>query len=225
MQLYAAKTREERLAGKKVIVILRGACLELVARRDKSLDLLNGIDHRKLLKRANRKSEDCRPDIIHQCLLALLDSPLNKAGKLLIYIQTADRQLIEISPHLLLPRTWHQFVSLMVTFLRRKKIKAVEKNVVLMRLIKNDLEKLLPPGSRRIGLSPRGKPVRLRSFVEPLRSSTSPVVFVVGAVAHSDPLADCAEVEEKISISPMELSAACCCGKICAEFEDMWDAF
>jgi len=29
-----------------------------------------------------KKLEDYRPDVTHQCLMALLDTPLNKAGKL-----------------------------------------------------------------------------------------------------------------------------------------------
>ncbi len=42
--------------------------------------------------------EDYRPDISHQVLLALLDSPLNKAGLLQVYLRTKTNALIEVNP-------------------------------------------------------------------------------------------------------------------------------
>lgn len=44
--------------------------------------LLNCDDHQGLLKKMGRDISEARPDITHQCLLTLLDSPINKAGKL-----------------------------------------------------------------------------------------------------------------------------------------------
>ena len=45
-----------------------------------------------------KKLEDYRPDVTHQSILALMDSPLNKAGLLQIYIRTQKNALIEVSP-------------------------------------------------------------------------------------------------------------------------------
>ena len=56
---------------------------------------------------------DYRPDICHQSLLALLDSPLNKAGLLQIYLRTKKNVLIEIHPSLRIPRTIKRFNGLM----------------------------------------------------------------------------------------------------------------
>lgn len=53
-----------------------------------SFQLLNCDDHVSILKKYNRAVGSCRPDIVHQCLLMLLDSPLNRAG-LLQVIRTA----------------------------------------------------------------------------------------------------------------------------------------
>ncbi|THU79986.1 Nep1-domain-containing protein [Dendrothele bispora CBS 962.96] len=44
--------------------------------------LLNCDDHQGILAKTGRDIADARPDITHQCLLTLLDSPLNKAGLL-----------------------------------------------------------------------------------------------------------------------------------------------
>jgi len=48
-----------------------------------------------------------------QCLLTLLDSPLNKAGLLQVYVHTTKGVLIEINPHVRIPRTFKRFSGLM----------------------------------------------------------------------------------------------------------------
>lgn len=48
-----------------------------------------------------------------QCLLTLLDSPLNKAGLLQVYIHTAKGVLIEVNPSVRIPRTFKRFAGLM----------------------------------------------------------------------------------------------------------------
>lgn len=57
-----------------------------------------------------------------QCLLTLLDSPLNKAGLLQVYIHTAKGVLIEVNPHVRIPRTFKRFSGLMGTLCTRRPI-------------------------------------------------------------------------------------------------------
>ena len=45
-------------------------------------ELLNADDHGHALRKLGRQGGSARPDITHQCLLMLLDSPLNRAGLL-----------------------------------------------------------------------------------------------------------------------------------------------
>jgi rRNA small subunit pseudouridine methyltransferase Nep1 len=54
--------------------------------------------------------------ISKQCLLTLLDSPLNKAGLLQVYIHTAKGVLIEVNPGVRIPRTFKRFSGLMGLF-------------------------------------------------------------------------------------------------------------
>jgi len=216
------RMREERLKGPKVIVLLDQAWLELTGGPQKRPRLLTQMN--KGGENKDRNLQDARPDICHQCLMMLLDSPLNKAGKLCVFIRTADSQLIEVHPQLTVPRTWKQFSALMVTFLMRRKIKAQENSTTLLRLVKNSPEVYLPPGSRKIGLSVNGNRVVLRDFCQQVVKSNSnnPIVFVIGAVAKSDPASSCDFLDESISISDHSLSAAICCGKVCTEFEALW---
>ena len=60
-----------------------------------------------------KKYEEYRPDVTHQCLLALLDSPLNKAGLLQVFIRTEQNVLIEINSMLKVPRTFKKFSGFM----------------------------------------------------------------------------------------------------------------
>ena len=60
-----------------------------------------------------KKLEEFRPDVTHQCLLSLLDSPLNKAGKLQVSIRTKRNVLIAIHPTIRIPRTFKRFSGLM----------------------------------------------------------------------------------------------------------------
>lgn len=101
--------------------------------------LLNCDDHQGVLAKMGRDIAHARPDITHQvrldlspssavsrvsssltsrrtllqCLLTLLDSPLNKAGRLQVYIHTAKGVLIEVNPAVRIPRTFKRFGGLM----------------------------------------------------------------------------------------------------------------
>lgn len=50
-------------------------------------------------------------------MLTLLDSPLNKAGLLQVYIHTAKGVLIEVNPHVRIPRTFKRFSGLMGAYI------------------------------------------------------------------------------------------------------------
>lgn len=72
---------------KKVYIVLEQAALETVKTK-RGYELLNAEDHKNILFKNKREPAEYRPDIVHQVLLALIDSPLNKAGLLKIFIHT-----------------------------------------------------------------------------------------------------------------------------------------
>lgn len=224
------RTMEERIAARRVVVVLEKCALECVQPRKGAIELLNSDDHKAIIGKSGRDLADIRPDITHQCLMTLLDSPLNKAGKLLIYVHTAQNVLIEIHPSLRIPRTFKRFAGLIVELLQRQKIRAAQSNETLMKVVANPVEKYFPAGSRRFGFAVAGRAVKLRDFAATLegedKNASAPLVFAIGAVAHGDPTAEAQfginYIEERISICPWGLSAACCCSKICNEYEYLW---
>ena len=96
---------------RKLIIILEGASLEL-GNVKKNPQIINCDDHYKIIKSMKKKLDEFRPDIIHQCLLNLFDSPLNKVGLLQVYIRTNKNILIEINPKTRIPRTFKRFSGL-----------------------------------------------------------------------------------------------------------------
>jgi rRNA small subunit pseudouridine methyltransferase Nep1 len=59
---------------------------------------------------ANRRG---RPDIVHVCLNAALDTPLNREGLLRLHVHTRQNKLITIEPSVRLPRSYNRFTGLM----------------------------------------------------------------------------------------------------------------
>jgi hypothetical protein len=96
----------------KVIVILERACLE-TGKVGSDHVLLNSDDHHNFLLKHKRDPSEYRPDILHQSMLMLLDSPLNKAGLLKLFIRSERGVLIEVSPQIRIPRTFKRFCGLM----------------------------------------------------------------------------------------------------------------
>ena len=68
--------------------------------------------------------------------MTLLDSPINKAGRLQVYIQTARGVLIEVNPSVRIPRTFKRFSGLMVQLLHKLSIRSENSKEVLLKVIK-----------------------------------------------------------------------------------------
>jgi len=218
----------------RLIVVLSNASLETyksshggagrpgMPGRDEKYSLLNSDEHIGIMRKMNRDISDARPDITHQCLLTLLDSPVNKAGKLQIYIATAKGVLIEVSPTVRIPRTFKRFAGLMVQLLHRLSIRSTNSQEKLLKVIKNPITDHLPPNCRKVTLSFDAPIVRVREYVQSLGPEESICVFVGAMAKGADTFAD-SFVDEKISISNFSLSASVACSKFCHAAEDAWD--
>lgn len=82
--------------------------------------------------------------------MTLLDSPLNKAGLLRVYIHTTKNILIEVNPKVRIPRTFKRFSGLMVQLLHKFSIRSIDGNEKLLKLIKNPITDYLPPNCKKI---------------------------------------------------------------------------
>ena len=81
-KVFVNKAKKTKSTDKRLIVVLEQANLETI-KIGKVYELLNCDRHKNhLLKYKRDPNSNARPDITHQCLLMLLDSPLNRAGLL-----------------------------------------------------------------------------------------------------------------------------------------------
>ncbi len=83
-----------------------------------------------------------RPDIVFITLLSLLSSPLNKIGKLRVYVHTRNDEVIFINPKVRLPRHYNRFIGLFEKLLVEKEIRTDE-GICLLKLLKMDIEELV----------------------------------------------------------------------------------
>ncbi|CAL4962626.1 unnamed protein product [Urochloa decumbens] len=186
------------------------------------MQILNSDDHANYLRKQNRNPADYRPDIIHQALLAIFDSPLTKAGRLqAVYVRTEKGVLFEIKPYVRMPRTFKRFCGLMSQLLQKLSITAVGKRDKLLNVVKNPVTRYLPVGARKVGLSfSAEKSVNLSDYVAK-SCDDEPLVFVVGAMAHGK--IDKEYTDDYIQICNYPLSAACCLNRICSALEQKWN--
>mmetsp|Transcript_20333 Transcript_20333/g.38274 ORF Transcript_20333/g.38274 Transcript_20333/m.38274 type:complete len:244 (-) Transcript_20333:296-1027(-) len=212
-----AADRDEK---RKVIVVLQKAALETVKTK-KGYELVSADSHKSILTRLKKDPSQYRPDIVHQCLLTLLDSPLNKAGLLKVYVETLNNQIIDVSPKLRIPRTFPRFAGLMVQLLHKLKIRAVGSSDILLKVIKRPMTQHLPAGAYKIGTSNKGKLVDLRRYIPTINADTRPIVFIVGAMAHGQATVDWQET--CIAVSQYALSGSVALGRIMNGFENYWN--
>ncbi|XP_053951812.1 ribosomal RNA small subunit methyltransferase NEP1 [Anastrepha ludens] len=222
------ETTHIRALEKRLIIVLEGAQLETV-KVGRVFELLNCDDHQNILRKNNRDPGKCRPDITHQCLLMLFDSPLNRAGLLQVYVRTEKNVLIEINPQTRIPRTFKRFAGLMVQLLHKFSVRANDTSAMLMKVIKNPITDHLPVGCKKYAMSFSGKLVaNCRDLVPKVQKNgentdelaEEPLVLIVGAFAHGVLNPDYSE--GLFSISNYPLSAAIACSKLCSAFEEVW---
>ncbi|KAK4364973.1 hypothetical protein RND71_016331 [Anisodus tanguticus] len=203
-----------------VIFIIERASLE-IAKVGKSYQLLNSDEHSNFLKKNGRNPSDYRPDIAHQAMLSILDSRVNKAGRLkALYVRTEKGVLFEVKPHVRIPRTFKRFAGIMLQLLQKLSITAVGKREKLLRVIKNPVTQYLPIDCQKIGFSHSSeKLVDIQDYVNGINNDMN-LVFVVGAMAHGK--IDKDYVEDYLSISDYPLSAAYCISMITNSVEHKW---
>lgn len=213
----------------KIIVLLDQAHLETIKTKH-GVELLNCDMNKQTLRKHNKDPKHCRPDICHQELLALIDSPLNKAGHLQIYIRTKSKVLIQVHPQCRIPRTMNRFSGLMVQLLQNMKIKSAESKEVLLKVIKNPFSQYLPTGTHVYGFTSKGKLFSPAAMVNRYVQSgssfgeeTPPVCFIIGAMATGAvQIEDHPYIEEMLCISKFPLSGAAAISRIMGAIEQKW---
>ncbi|TYH38331.1 hypothetical protein ES332_D12G103200v1, partial [Gossypium tomentosum] len=169
----------------------------------RSFQLLNSDDHANFLRKNNNNPADYRPDITHQALLSILDSPINKVGRLqAVYVRIEKGVLFEVKPHVRIPRTYKLFL-----------IDLFYNNAVLQ-VIKNHVTNYFLVNSHKIGFSySLDKLVKMRKYVDAVGDDVS-------AMVHGKIELD--YIDDFIAIPGYPLSATMCIARITKALADKW---
>ena len=108
--------------------------------------------HVVIHKKRGTNPTEYRPDIVHQCLLHLQESPLNRAGMLEVFIHTHKGVLISVDPRCRIPMHFRHFNRLFSNLLFRLKVRSSSGYVTLLKVIKNPITDHLPPNAKFIRL-------------------------------------------------------------------------
>jgi rRNA small subunit pseudouridine methyltransferase Nep1 len=148
------KSPGERLAWRRVIVILEHCPLQVVMDKD-GFELLR---ERHKNYHAKHKTDPAawRPDVVHQSMLHLLDSPLNRSGRLQLFLRTSNGVLLMVDPRLRVPRSMRLFDRMMTRLLHKLKIRSTVNQLQLLRIVKNPITDHLPENTRYIRVEKGG---------------------------------------------------------------------
>lgn len=176
-------------------------------------------------------NNEVRPDIVHNSLLMLLDSPLCKSGCLTdILILNSDGKLIRVNPKFRVPRSFKVFSKVFSEFLSSPNGELRlpdEENTVLINLLNNSIEDYLSSSEIVVGLSRTARRVNFRKFIEDevankISNGSESISFVIGASTMNN---SCSKFISKfthyISLSDISIPSYICCTKICGEMEEL----
>jgi len=156
------------------------------SKRRKSPDeiLLDRAFHHSAMKQLSRSSRGAlpekmgRPDIVHNALLQVLETPLNWENYLKVIINTQDGHLININPKIRLPKNYTRFIGLIEQLFSEKRVPVDGEPLLSLEEISLEqyIEKLAP--SKVIGFTRIGKPELLRNVANSTAKVTNPVIFI-----------------------------------------------
>lgn len=142
------KQPQEREQWRRLIVILEHCPIQQI-QTQKGFELLRER-HRIYHSKNGTDPAQWRPDVVHQCLLHLLDSPLSRSGRLQVFLRTAAGILIMIDPRLHVPRSMRLFEAMMTRLLFKLKVRSTTNQLQLLRVVKNPVTSHLPDNTRYI---------------------------------------------------------------------------
>ncbi|MCP4762410.1 MAG: 16S rRNA methyltransferase, partial [archaeon] len=87
-----------------------------------SSQLLDNALHHSAMKDLKDFEKRGRPDILHACILNALGSPLNKSGKLNLYIHTTNDKIFKFNPEIRIARNFNRFKGLVAKLLMESEI-------------------------------------------------------------------------------------------------------
>lgn len=121
-----------------------------------------------------------RPDIVHNALLQVLETPLNWEGQLRVFVHTQDQQIITINPKTRLPKNYLRFVGLTEQLFAERKVPSEDD--ALLSIKKGGVRDLIEMAKpkRVVGFSRLGRPALLREVANRVSKFEAPMALIGG---------------------------------------------
>ena len=198
---------------------------QYASRRGKSPGevLLDRAFHHSAMKRLARHGFSAekmgRPDIVHNTLLQILETPLNWMNKLEVLIHTQDGYLITVNPKIRLPKNYVRFVGLIEQLFKEKKVpKEGEALLSVERATNQQMVRKISP-TRIIGLSTLGRPRLLRNVANNVAEFEKPMVLI-GAFPRGHFKEDTKRIlDETFCVDSSSLTSWIVAGRLVYDFE------
>jgi rRNA small subunit pseudouridine methyltransferase Nep1 len=173
--------------------------------------LLDDSKHHSAMKGLKFREKRGRPDIIHQCLLLLLDSPVSR--ELEVYVHTVNGVIIRVNPETRLPRNYNRFVGLLEDLFVRRRITAQSKT--LLEITDLELGEIVK-GKKVILLSEKGDRRDLKELMD------EEFAVCIGAFPHGDIFESTLEALNNpfiVSLGPKSYTSLYVTSKVLCEYE------
>jgi len=160
-----------------------------------------------------------RPDIVHNTLLQILETPLNWEGRLRVFVHTQDDHVISIDPKVRLPKNYVRFVGLIEQLFAQKRVP--REGEPLLRVETSSLQDLVRKLSptKVLGFSTSGKPALMRTIADRASKLSDPLAFI-GAFPRGHFTEETRRsLDETFSVDRESLDAWVVAGRLVYDFE------
>jgi rRNA small subunit pseudouridine methyltransferase Nep1 len=148
--------------------------------------LLDKSLHYHAMRKLPDQEKRGRPDIVHFCMLEVLESPLCSKGYVQLYVHTLGGQVIKVRSDVRLPKNYNRFVGLMEQLLAFGRVPT--EGEALLEVVGRGLNKVvedLKP-SRKILLSERGVRMDPLNLASKVLEGNERAMIMIGAFPHGD---------------------------------------
>jgi len=216
-----------------VLFVLEHAGLALGHVGKKSNTLLCSQEHDQWCRSQNRDPARFRPDLVHQTLLAIMDSPLAKAGRVRCLVNTYRSRCIDIQPATRIPRTMKRFQGLVAQVLGigRGEVASPE-GEMLVALSKHPVRAYVPHTTKVFAVSNTAPYCNPRKFAEQVAAlppsdgvlfpDEVQAVVVVNVSGDHLPPPEADYVTDHLALSQYPTSPAAACSKVLDALEAQW---
>jgi rRNA small subunit pseudouridine methyltransferase Nep1 len=162
--------------------------------------LLDASHHHPAFVKLKESERRGRPDIVHFFLMLAMDSDLNAAGQLKVFVHTRNNDVIAVKPETRLPPHYPRFVGLIESLYEQRVVPSRENALLELRsgVSLETLVAALKPDEVFV-LDPTGKEESVERRCAPQEGKT--IVIVIGGFSKGDFRSDLSKFKhEKISL-------------------------